>query len=121
MLAAGAPVGMHWAADRQNGPRIARYGSATAKRAVLPAIANMLAEGATPDLEAALVKDLGTTFERELIEVARQCVAFVPARARSARFEQMMTESLLAGPSFTLRGGTREILRGIVAKQMNHA
>ena len=85
------------------------------------ALAHMLASGDSPDLEAALVKDLGTAFERELIDVARECVALVPATERTARYERTLIQSLLAGPSFTLRGGTREIMRGIVAKQMNAA
>lgn len=39
MLAAGAPVGAHWIADRQSGPLILNYGSAAAKAAFLPGIA----------------------------------------------------------------------------------
>jgi alkylation response protein AidB-like acyl-CoA dehydrogenase len=39
MLAAGAPVGAHWIADRQSGPLILAYGSETAKEAFLPSIA----------------------------------------------------------------------------------
>ena len=34
MLAAGAPVGMHWIADRQSGPQILRHGSQAAKSAI---------------------------------------------------------------------------------------
>jgi len=39
MLAAGAPVGLHWIADRQSGPQIARHGSLAMKRKILPQIA----------------------------------------------------------------------------------
>lgn len=39
MLAAGAPVGAHWIADRQSGPLILHYGSEDAKEAFLPGIA----------------------------------------------------------------------------------
>ncbi|MEZ5709809.1 MAG: acyl-CoA dehydrogenase family protein [Blastomonas sp.] len=39
MLAAGAPVGAHWIADRQSGPLILGYGSETARQAFLPGIA----------------------------------------------------------------------------------
>jgi alkylation response protein AidB-like acyl-CoA dehydrogenase len=90
-------------------------------RCMSKAIAHMLANGDSPDLEAALVKDLGTAFERELIDVARECMAFLPATERTAHHQRTLTQSLLAGPSFTLRGGTREIMRGIVAKQMHAA
>ncbi|MBS7700226.1 MULTISPECIES: acyl-CoA dehydrogenase family protein [unclassified Chelatococcus] len=39
MLAAGAPLGSHWIADRQSGPQILRHGSDEVKRAILPEIA----------------------------------------------------------------------------------
>ena len=38
MLAAGAPCGAHWIADRQSGPQILRHGTEAAKRAILPRI-----------------------------------------------------------------------------------
>ena len=38
LLAAGAPVGAHWIADRQSGPQILRHGSDALKAAVLPGI-----------------------------------------------------------------------------------
>lgn len=39
LLAAGAPVGYHWVADRQSGPSIAVHGSELQKRTFLPGIA----------------------------------------------------------------------------------
>ena len=39
MLAAGAPVGYHWVADRQSGPNIMRYGTEAQRQLVLPRIA----------------------------------------------------------------------------------
>ena len=39
MLAAGAPVGAHWIADRQSGPLILRVGTDKQKREILPRIA----------------------------------------------------------------------------------
>ena len=39
LLAAGAPVGAHWIADRQSGPSLLRYGSEAQKLAILPRIA----------------------------------------------------------------------------------
>src|SRR5215210_6914472 len=38
MLAAGAPCGAHWIADRQSGPQILKHGSERAKREILPRI-----------------------------------------------------------------------------------
>jgi alkylation response protein AidB-like acyl-CoA dehydrogenase len=39
MLAAGAPVGYHWVADRQSGPNILRNGTEAQRQMVLPRIA----------------------------------------------------------------------------------
>jgi acyl-CoA dehydrogenase len=77
-------------------------------------IAGMLQAGETPNLEAALVKDLGNAFEREIPELVR---LLAPGRrAAGERFEQVLAETVLHAPSWTLRGGTREILRGIIAR-----
>ena len=78
-------------------------------------VAGMLQAGEMPNLEAALVKDLGTTLEREIPEIAR---LIAPGRRRPSndRFEELLAEAVLHAPSFTLRGGTREILRGIIAR-----
>src|SRR5690242_5882587 len=39
LLAAGAPVGSHWIADRQSAPLLLRYGSEEQRLAFLPGIA----------------------------------------------------------------------------------
>jgi acyl-CoA dehydrogenase len=77
-------------------------------------IAGMLQAGETPNLEAALVKDLGNAFEREIPELVR---LLAPGRrAAGDRFEAVLAEAVLHAPSWTLSGGTREILRGIIAR-----
>ena len=78
-------------------------------------IAGILQAGETPNLEAALVKDLDNAFEREIPELVR---LLMPGRRRAAndRFEEVLAETVLHAPSWTLRGGTREILRGIIAR-----
>jgi acyl-CoA dehydrogenase len=73
-------------------------------------IAVALSNGASPTVEAAVVKDLGTRTERDLTEAIRAVVA------RTPDFEDLLRDATLAGPGFTLRGGTNEILRGIVAR-----
>ncbi len=82
------------------------------------AIASMLDRGESPQVEAALVKDLGNAFEREIPEVARLLEACAPEKGSRDRFSALLGEAILAAPSFTLRGGTREILRGIVARDL---
>jgi len=84
-------------------------------------IAELLEQGVKPDMEAAVVKDLGAEFERDVVEAARVLLTLPAAPRPSAALAAMLGEALLASPSFTLRGGTREILRGIIARQMEAA
>ena len=78
-------------------------------------IAGKLQAGETPNLEAALVKVLGNAFERGVPETAR---LLMPAERADAddQFEAVLAQTLLHAPSWTLRGGTPEILRGIIAR-----
>jgi acyl-CoA dehydrogenase len=78
-------------------------------------IAGMLQAGETPNLEAAMVKDLGNAFEREVPEQVRLMAPALPG-APDGRFEEVLAETVLHAPSWSLRGGTREILRGIIAR-----
>ncbi|HEX6548501.1 MAG TPA: acyl-CoA dehydrogenase family protein [Candidatus Dormibacteraeota bacterium] len=78
-------------------------------------VAERLQKGDVPAAEAALVKDLGTRFEVEVVGVARDLVA--PAGAGDG-FQKLYWESVTHAPGFTLRGGTNEILRGIVARSL---
>jgi acyl-CoA dehydrogenase len=78
------------------------------------AIAGRLQAGKTPNLEAALVKDLGNGFERKIPELAR---LIAPGDGPgNERFEEVLAATLLHAPSWTLRGGTPEILRSIIAR-----
>jgi alkylation response protein AidB-like acyl-CoA dehydrogenase len=81
------------------------------------AVAGVLDQGRSPNVEAALVKDVGTAFEREVPEVARRLVPVQPSLDDHADpFAETLAHVILHAPSFTLRGGTREILRGIIAR-----
>ncbi|HUI18888.1 MAG TPA: acyl-CoA dehydrogenase family protein [Alphaproteobacteria bacterium] len=79
-------------------------------------VAGMLQAGADPALQAAVVKDLGTLLEQEIPEVARQLIACEPAAASTEAFAAVLAHTILHAPSFSIRGGTREILRGIIAR-----
>ncbi|MGG1659943.1 acyl-CoA dehydrogenase family protein [Brevibacillus sp. NRS-1366] len=79
-------------------------------------VAQMLEKGETPDVMAALVKDMGTKFEQQVAEVARLLIPTSPSIRGALLLDHFMAESILHAPGFTLRGGTTEILRGIVAK-----
>lgn len=81
------------------------------------AVAGMLDDGDKPVLEAALVKDLGAQFEQGLPEVAQNLVDAEPWTGEGANdFQQILAHLVQNAPSFSLRGGTREILRGIIAR-----
>ncbi|GAA2579897.1 acyl-CoA dehydrogenase family protein [Actinomadura fulvescens] len=69
-----------------------------------------------PSIEAALVKDLGTRFEREVIDVVREHVQLEPDPGAADPLVRALAEAVVQAPGFTLRGGTNEILRGIVAR-----
>lgn len=79
-------------------------------------VAQMLEEGEDVSLAASLVKDLGTKFEQAVAETVRLLVDTKPSVTSERLIDRLMAESVLHGPGFTLRGGTTEILRGIVAK-----
>ena len=85
-------------------------------------VAGMLQDGKSPAMEAALVKQLGNDFEKlvpELLRLAAPAAlgnVATSGDAAAAAFRRSFEQTLLHSPSFTLRGGTREILRGVVAR-----
>jgi alkylation response protein AidB-like acyl-CoA dehydrogenase len=81
-------------------------------------IAAALGSGVAADLPAALVKDLGTRYEGEVIEAARLLIDTPPNPGAEHGFSRLLAEAVLHAPGFTLRGGTNEILRGVVARGM---
>lgn len=78
-------------------------------------VAGQLAEGKDPAVEAAIVKDLGASFEQELPR-AVQAIADERLNGANSALRAVTDYLLQTSPSFSLRGGTREILRGIVAR-----
>lgn len=75
-------------------------------------LAEQLEAGEDPALDAAIVKDLGASFEQAIPEVAR---ALLPPQP-SARLLATLEATIAIAPMVSLRGGTREILRGIIAR-----
>jgi alkylation response protein AidB-like acyl-CoA dehydrogenase len=82
------------------------------------AVAGALAAGEAPEIAAALVKDVGTRLESEIIEVARMLTVTlgVEPDPEGSGMAGLLAQAVLHAPGFTLRGGTNEILRGIVAR-----
>ena len=98
---------------RDLGGLVSRYW--TLRRMSL-AIAGALEAGQAPELAAAVVKDLGTRFENEVIDAARLLVSIPPDSGAEDGYARLLAEAVLHAPGFTLRGGTNEVLRGIVAR-----
>jgi alkylation response protein AidB-like acyl-CoA dehydrogenase len=82
-------------------------------------VARALAGGQSPVNEAALVKDLGTRFEQESADLAADLLSYVSADTDGrAQVAALVEVARVHAPMFTLRGGTNEVLRGMVAKGM---
>jgi alkylation response protein AidB-like acyl-CoA dehydrogenase len=87
-----------------------------ALRRMSRSVAGMLQTGSDPMLQAAIVKDLGALLEQEIPEIARLLVDAEPTSPSAVNFSAVLAYTALHAPSFSLRGGTREILRGIIAR-----
>lgn len=90
-------------------------GRMTVLRQLSLAVADRLRAGESPVAEAALVKDLGTQYEGDVVNVVRRHVPPGPDAAGDT-LTRLSTQSVLHSPAFTLRGGTNEVLRSVVAK-----
>jgi alkylation response protein AidB-like acyl-CoA dehydrogenase len=80
------------------------------------AVAGMLQAGESPNLEAAVVKDVGTTFEQDIPEAIHALLDVEPTLEGGSELQQVLGYLVQRAPSFSLRGGTREVLRGIIAR-----
>jgi alkylation response protein AidB-like acyl-CoA dehydrogenase len=101
-------------------------------RSMSLALTARVAAGASPMTEAAMVKDLGTELEQFMPLAIADALASAPAEAggaspsapQQAGAARQPPDDLLRtlayitqfAPTFSLRGGTREILRGLIAR-----
>ena len=93
---------------------VAQYGTL---RQMSLGVAVMLSRGENPALAAALVKDQGALVEQAMPDVAHDL--FGGRVVPGSTLDQSMRYTTLAVPSFSLRGGTREIMRGMIAKGLD--
>ena len=77
-----------------------------------------LALGESPVVEASMVKDLGTAFEQDIPRIVGDDLASHPEEDVDQDLYKTLAYIEMICPSFSLRGGTREILRGIIARGM---
>ncbi len=85
-------------------------------RAMSLAVAGKLAAGLSPATEASLVKDLGTELEQAIPRLIGDTLGRHPDRPVPLPLLRTLAYLEQVAPTFSLRGGTREILRGIIAR-----
>ncbi|MDB5703833.1 MAG: acyl-CoA dehydrogenase [Sphingomonas bacterium] len=100
-------------ADRAIGSLVARYATL---RGMSLAVAGMLEQGLTPLQEAALVKDLGVDLEQETPALLNDLLDCGPGLPGDGGLEDALAFLTQTTPTFSLRGGTREIMRGMTAR-----
>jgi len=110
VLSAGSPPDDRTAADI--GDLVARLISL---RQLSVWVARTLSDGRDAANQAALVKDLGTRFEQESVGIVADLLDQSP---RTPEVAALLATGWLHKPVFTLRGGTNEVLRGVIARGM---
>jgi alkylation response protein AidB-like acyl-CoA dehydrogenase len=78
-------------------------------------VAGLIESGKDPALQASLVKDLGAMVEQEIPEIVRLLVDMESPEA-DEDLRLLLAQTTLMAPAYSLRGGTREILRGMIAR-----
>lgn len=100
--------------------RVALAGQLMGQMAVLRelsiAVNHRLAIGESPVVEASIVKDLGTTFEQSVPTLIADDLGAYPDEPVDPALIRTLAYISYIAPSYSLRGGTREILRGVIAR-----
>jgi len=87
-----------------------------ALRSMSLGITAQLDAGENPTWHASCVKDMGNAFEQEIPELAQLVLETEPRVTSDNPHAEVLAYLIQSAPSFSLRGGTREILRGIIAR-----
>lgn len=116
------PVLEHWAPSvlSDDTAALEDLGGLTARlwalRGLSLSIARLVDAGESPVTEAAMAKEMATRFERDSVELVARHLDRAPDLNSDDLFESLLARAILVSPSWTIRGGTNEILRGIIAK-----
>ncbi len=106
------------AMSAQRIPRDADIGRLVARIAGLhqmsSAVAGALERHDPADVPAAVVKVLGTTTEADIADFADLLVGH--EWGSDPQFESLVATAVDQRPGFTLRGGTNEVMRGVIAR-----
>lgn len=82
-------------------------------------VAGVLQAGGDATVKASIVKDLGTLWEQELPFKVRSLCAFIERKAGEVSvIDELLAFALKTAPKFTIQGGTTEVLRGIIAREL---
>ncbi|WP_330256011.1 acyl-CoA dehydrogenase family protein [Nocardia sp. NBC_00565] len=114
----------HWAAlqvdPSAGGHAVFDLGSIVARlwafRGMSLSIARMVDVGESPVTEAALVKEMATRFEQDCVRTVVKHLGRAPDLMSEDPYESLLARAVLVSPSWTIRGGTTEVLRSVVAK-----
>jgi hypothetical protein len=114
----------YWITCLRRGPQGAAHAATIGRFAThLTALRNMsiavtakLAKGESPVVEAALIKDVGTEFEQTIPAVIEAAIAMNPDDPVDPDLYRTVAYVSRIAPTYSLRGGTREILRGMIAR-----
>jgi len=108
--------------DRLGDAAITFFGEMVARwwaiRHLALSVARMIDDGRAPTAQAAMGKDLGTQLEQDVLAGLQGLVDVEPSLQSGSPFERLLARAILIGPSWTIRGGTSEILRTIIAREL---
>jgi hypothetical protein len=106
--------------DKMSSEALAMLGNVSATYSVLHnlslSVARSIDAGGAPSIESALVKEMATRFEQDVVNAVLALIELEPNLNHQSLFEQLLVTATLTAPSFTIRGGTLEVLRSVAAK-----
>jgi alkylation response protein AidB-like acyl-CoA dehydrogenase len=84
------------------------------------AVARLVDTGESPTGEAAMLKEMATRFEQDCVEMVCRHLGRAPDLVSDEPLEALLARAILVSPSWSIRGGTNEILRTIIAKGLGY-
>jgi 3-oxocholest-4-en-26-oyl-CoA dehydrogenase alpha subunit len=84
------------------------------------AVARLVDAGESPTGEAAMLKEMATRFEQDCVEMVCRHLGRAPDLVSAEPLEALLARAILVSPSWSIRGGTNEILRTIIAKGLGY-
>ena len=110
---------VEWASGRDDAAAVHAVGELVARLRALRRLAVEVAlamdAGEAPATLAAMLKHAGTAFEQSVAECGRGLTGLEPEPSGNS-LAGLLGQALLAGPGFTIRGGSSDVLLGIIAR-----